>query len=985
MTSTRHLLALLTIALLDPTRSLLAAAPFPGGGTSLTIQDPDDPNTSSKDLIRLAREKREAAKLLVNELGKTKEASDAYREGSVYLFDVIIRGDAQAETEALFLEMSESHVDLLIQMGNLEEARNLLERTLDPKGWPKDDWEHARKFLESLPASSTLRQRLGQLRGEGTQIAASASGLDSAIRPAMNAAQDIDTQVAEAARAGRTAFVVQIGERAAPGLIRVLMSEGDRFYEDFNADPLYMLYRVSATEADAFVAEYMREDQRSLFKNLRFSTIMSKAGVLGLRDNWSHAPYGKAVSLLPNTIRICEELLSIPDVQARMETALQGVTRWQLHTPAMLDYLRSRASDPNRWSHSLRKWLATDVEAPNPALYSVLVDLLQSPNEMNQIPVVRRLRYYPTIDALVEALPTLGTSIRKGAIDWLSDHPVFLATEGNSEAPDEAFRWSAPRNEAIGKFVDQLLRDPSPIVRQETLAGIPDVFIHEQTVDDPSYPGFEAYLSAFTEYDFGFTFRTETLLALAQEPASSVTRALAEVLEYLPAEHAPKILRTLAAGKTYGVWRYLYSMDWRNQFDEAIATTKYVLAAGAGNPKLDTWEVLRGLSDETYRAMSTSAGIRACARWAVEDDHPQIVQRMLGSKGEPHPNLGELDPKLWAQCVALLSGMNMGSASAMAQAAPSQQHRVAALVLLGESPNLSATEMGILLCASGDPSDDRYVAGLANFVEVYDYDRQRGALNAITRSFRNASEQRVPLAEDLLLALIQRGNLNGEQIQARVLDLFGVVRLTPRSVGAIQANAPDLGYQKGLVNSAIIWMGSNAQHADTEWLRSMLQKPSLAGTVLTAMGRTRIPDLLTDLGKVIREGEDLALLRTATKALEHFFSDESAELLLVAARRTGDAELRSWCLEQLEKIQELQDAEGRWASRRVKQATREATVSRLMGLLNEGDDNVRVEAIRALATWEAVEALPDLIELLGASSETVAHAAKAALDVLNRR
>ena len=46
-------------------------------------------------------------------------------------------------------------------------------------------------------------------------------------------------------------------------------------------------------------------------------------------------------------------------------------------------------------------------------------------------------------------------------------------------------------------------------------------------------------------------------------------------------------------------------------------------------------------------------------------------------------------------------------------------------------------------------------------------------------------------------------------------------------------------------------------------------------------------------------------------------------------------------------------------------------------------DDVKVQAIRALATWEAVEVMPRLIELTTSGSKPVATAAREALERLN--
>lgn len=123
--------------------------------------------------------------------------------------------------------------------------------------------------------------------------------------------------------------------------------------------------------------------------------------------------------------------------------------------------------------------------------------------------------------------------------------------------------------------------------------------------------------------------------------------------------------------------------------------------------------------------------------------------------------------------------------------------------------------------------------------------------------------------------------------------------------------------------------------------------------------------------------------RKAAEALFGYLSDEAAELLLLAAAKVQSTELRDRCLAHLEKIREYQDSRERWATRKVKTQTREQVLAQLLEQLSAKSDDVKVQAIRALATWEAVEAMPKLIELTTSGTKPVAAAAREALDRLN--
>ena len=120
------------------------------------------------------------------------------------------------------------------------------------------------------------------------------------------------------------------------------------------------------------------------------------------------------------------------------------------------------------------------------------------------------------------------------------------------------------------------------------------------------------------------------------------------------------------------------------------------------------------------------------------------------------------------------------------------------------------------------------------------------------------------------------------------------------------------------------------------------------------------------------------------QATAGFLTDESAEILLFAASVAPEPSQRAWCLATLESMREYHLAKDYWSMRRAIDRSRDAAVTELFELLEDDSNAIRVQAIRALATFEAVEALPRLIRLLKDSDETVRAAAVLALGRLNR-
>ena len=123
----------------------------------------------------------------------------------------------------------------------------------------------------------------------------------------------------------------------------------------------------------------------------------------------------------------------------------------------------------------------------------------------------------------------------------------------------------------------------------------------------------------------------------------------------------------------------------------------------------------------------------------------------------------------------------------------------------------------------------------------------------------------------------------------------------------------------------------------------------------------------------------------AAQGLALYLSDEAAELLLAGVERTTNEAVQEACYQGLERIRRYQDERRTLAQRRAGAAQREESIAKLARLLADDDPLVVAAAARGLATLDAVEQLPALVELLRHADARVKAAAQEALDVLNRR
>ncbi len=156
------------------------------------------------------------------------------------------------------------------------------------------------------------------------------------------------------------------------------------------------------------------------------------------------------------------------------------------------------------------------------------------------------------------------------------------------------------------------------------------------------------------------------------------------------------------------------------------------------------------------------------------------------------------------------------------------------------------------------------------------------------------------------------------------------------------------------------------------------------GAAINAIGLLRDPALLPILEGILRGDKGHARWDAAAHAVTGFMTDEAAELLLLAAAGTQSVNKRTYFMGRLNTLHEYFQARDYWQRRKALERSREGAVVELYELLDDPRETIRVQAIRGLATFEAVEAIPTLIRLLADPSPAIAKAVEQALERLNR-
>jgi len=179
-------------------------------------------------------------------------------------------------------------------------------------------------------------------------------------------------------------------------------------------------------------------------------------------------------------------------------------------------------------------------------------------------------------------------------------------------------------------------------------------------------------------------------------------------------------------------------------------------------------------------------------------------------------------------------------------------------------------------------------------------------------------------------------------------------------------------------------MASSAEIRDDALLAKAAQHEIWWEPALEAIGALRDPALLPILEEILRGEKGDARWNTAAEAVTGFMTDEAAELLLLAAAGAGTGNKRTYFMEKLNTLHEYFQARDYWQRRKALERSREGAVVELYELLVDPSEKIRVQAIRGLATFEAVEAIPTLIRLLADPSPAIVEAVEQALERLNR-
>ncbi len=777
----------------------------------------------------------------------------------------------------------------------------------------------------------------------------------------------VERAVADALLRNDFGFLAQLGSLSAPAVASAVRGQPDAFPTDPAQDPLDLLARLDFRSADGLVLELL-EHPGFLWRK-RVARLLWRLEVENER-RWSREepPRWLGEGFARFALRYAED----PDVGLNALGFLVRLVQRGWRAPAFDAVLERalRSSDPARRDVAIG-CVRSSAQAYGQAR---LEALLAEPDPRLREFAAQVLAYqFPAATALLalagDPEPGVRVAVARHMQGALADGPldpereqvlVRLLLDPHGEVAESAWRAFAEM-----PLVPRLVEPPAA----ELFDPSQPVQGSYQVLRDPPTEG---ALRQLLEAETRPYYRSALVLRLTR----LVPPLNWELLLVLAADREPAVLD--AVSRSLGGFMSL---------EEPEAALR-VAGALLDNPAFTGAE---RVTDTALRMTETRRCTTALLRWLLARDDEALLRRTLpdGLSSNPFPldRLLQVDPTLvvaWLTRVHSLSTAKVRYVCSNDWGPPELGRALLALARdEASSPGLRVlalqgafvrgeaeaeiTACALALVAAPGWRDPRVLAeGRADFQNlVGKLDGTAG--NAVI--LRALEDPELPEA----LAISFGGQLDGAAPGAHEI----VALVLQRGFEREEWQAP--------VGAALEAFGDHLELEGTEVLAAAARVPWLSSRALWAIGNRRDPRHLPLLAELVARPGEPSQRDKAAQALFGYLDAEAVEPLLVAAASVTDPELRDRCLAQLEKIREYQDAKERWATRKARVQTREQVIAELVTQLDAKSDEVKVQAIRALATWEAVEVMPRLIELSAAGSKSVAAAARAALDRLNER
>jgi len=794
----------------------------------------------------------------------------------------------------------------------------------------------------------------------------------------------IDSAVLDALTEGDQRAIQEIlevlGSRAVPGLVQAVLSDLDSFP---NQKPDALLLLVETEPGTA--AELMRDH---LFEGgFLWKKRVVRALVRG-QSAWTLSNTRPAKWRFAAAREVMEGLIGDPDVGGDIIAVLPPVAEGSL-SPKLLGGLKAALYSDDETARGAA--LANAVKhGLNRLSVEVLEYALQAPTVDARSRAARPLSKLADSQALAAHVDDPSEEVRLAVASMLIER-VHVELDGdwgtNEVVP------LPPLNESQLALVTKLLQAPEANVRNAALQTHTRWPMEIQQVQTASPMGSDQLtmeqLDVFTATPPG-----SLLLQLAQDPDPEVRRQLGHLCSSLPPTLGIDVAILLASDPdedlARGLFWYLPTYWFMTEPVDAAQIPIAFLRRLSGDVELPN-----ELRTSIKLLTRTHAGCDAIMPFLVERGPVMTHSAFssgLGNDLDPEEVQNHLAPDLFTSlCLQLRKEAYEKTLIRLLDEPPARLNE--ALLSLAEDTKLSSLTRALSAVMAARNGANGWQTSLRQALHDPMWsqrieDRDRG-FRTMVKTYNSFEDERtIQFALEAMADPETHDRCLDDLIACSTFGAEGSLDLA----GAIKSrwfwNQPK-GAKWTSVRAVLSRMGVVPGLRDDAMIAAALEDTDYASTAVSTIADLRDPSLLPLLAQVLEthHGQrEWARIwnKIVTEVLPSFLTDESAELLLQAAALAEDNSVRKTALDALESMRSYFLARDYWARRKQLVASKDEAIAKLLLMLDDENEVVRAEAARALGTFEAITAIPQLIELLNDPSAAVVAAATESLARLNR-
>ncbi|MSR63579.1 MAG: hypothetical protein EXS08_14170 [Planctomycetes bacterium] len=824
-----------------------------------------------------------------------------------------------------------------------------------------------RKYSEAKERLAVLKEKLAKRTdADAKDLLAEVERLDQSVRRALgeavsaaaNLGEDkVDEAVLAAIQREDFAFVSQLGKRAVPGLLRAVRENADAFPSDEGKDSLLVLSNIDPLAASRLAGELLGEN--GFFWKKRVTRLLDPP----LQDQPGLWTAGSPQQWLGEGLsKTAEKLVDDADVgivalRFLGELASRG---WPSSTfqPALISALRSDDGVRRKGARDVSRSYASTVGV---SVYRAL--LAESDTDLREHAARALAEVFPEDRSLLAKADDPSREVRSFVMSRL-------------ERSDKE-TWHVEERAAL----THLLQDEDARIRARARGALWNLPTEEHSVTFDAREWFSDQEVKSKRMVFRAPLADEVYLGLLKGPVDERHGLVAKATQ-LPLPLCFQMLEALAREPQARLVEEFDGADVPSLEDPEAALR--VASSLLENKDLTSRRPLRSLLSQMW---STRSSLSALLRWLLQRNDDALADDLFQGHSRQPSYIARLEPELVGE---VFKRYFVALRSQLITAVEAEEMKV--------SPELAKALLGLANDAAA-PLQLRVLALRASlqFVEVGDVHRQAALALLKASAWRDWAASRdaagaldkllgrrgAGLANAVILAVLRDPALP-EELPGLIAD-----ELVPDEDGAAEIVKLTIAHWPGnecwypAAGKALWVMGHVPALQDAEFLARGVRDPRLVPQAFEALGVLGDARYLPLLSELVAKPASTKELERAAQALVGYLDEGAVEPLLAAAAKVQNGELRDRVLTHLEKIREYLDSKDRWATRKVKAQTREQVIAELVAQLAAKSDEVKVQAIRALATWDAVETMPKLIELTTSGSKSVAAAAREALERLN--